>query len=68
MEENKALICERLCEALKLTIQYGDLIDLDYIKEKELVVAHFENGSKVEVNVACDSGSAMIRDVMRALR
>ena len=29
MEENKALICERLCEVLKLTHQCHDLRDLE---------------------------------------
>lgn len=54
-------------ETLKLTRQLYDLIDLDYIKEKEHVVAHFEGGGKKEINVAMDSGIAMIRDIIRAI-
>jgi hypothetical protein len=65
--ENKQLICDRLLETLKLTRQLYDLIDLDYIEEKELVVAHFEGGGKKEINVAMDSGIAMIRDIIRAI-
>lgn len=65
--ENKQLICDRLLECLYLTRQLYDLIDLDYIKEKELVVAHFEGGGKKEINVAMDSGIAMIRDIIRAI-
>ena len=65
--ENKQLICDRLLECLYLTRQLYDLIDLDYIEEKELVVAHFEGGGKKEINVACDSGIAMIRDIIRAI-
>jgi hypothetical protein len=65
--ENKQLICDRLLECLYLTRQLYDLIDLDYIKEKELVVAHFEGGGKKEINVAMDSGIAMIKDIVRAI-
>lgn len=54
-------------ETLKLTRQLYDLIDLDYIKESEIVVAHFEGGHKVDINVACDSGVAMIKDIIRAI-
>ena len=65
--ENKQLICDRLLECLYLTRQFYDLIDLDYIKESEIVVAHFEGGHKIEVNVACDSGVAMIKDIIRGI-
>ena len=65
--ENKQLICDRLLECLYLTRQLYDLIDLDYIKEKELVVAHFEGGGKEEINVACDNGIAMIKDIIRGI-
>lgn len=54
-------------ETLKLTRQLYDLIDLDYIKEKEIVVAHFEGGGKKEINVAMDSGIAMIKDIIRGI-
>lgn len=54
-------------ETLKLTRLGTDLIDLDYIEEKELVVAHFEGGGKKEINVAMDSGIAMIRDIIRGI-
>ena len=65
--EDKQRICDRLLETLKLTRQLYDLIDLDYIEGKELVVAHFEGGGKKEINVAMDSGIAMIRDIIRAI-
>lgn len=66
-KENKIKICEALLETLKLTRIGEDLIDLDYIEEKELVVAHFEGDGKKEINVACDSGIAMIKDIIRAI-
>ncbi len=65
--EDKQKICDRLLETLKLTRQLYNLIDLDYIEEKEIVVAHFEGGGKKEINVAMDSGIAMIRDIIRAI-
>ena len=65
--ENKQLICDRLLECLYLTRALNDLIDLDYIDEEELVIAHFENGRCTAINVACDSGIAMIRDVINAI-
>ena len=65
--ENKQLICDRLLECLYLTRQLSDLIDLDYIKESEIVVAHFEGGGKKEINVACDSGVAMIKDIVQGI-
>ena len=65
--ENKQLICDRLLECLYLTRALNDLIDLDYIDGEELVIAHFENGCRTAINVACDSGIAMIRDVISAI-
>ena len=44
-----------------------DLIDLDYIEESEIVVAYFEGGHKVDINVAMDSGIAMINDIIRGI-
>ena len=65
--EDKQKICDRLLETLKVTRLGTDLIDLDYIKESEIVVAHFEGGGKKEINVACDSGIAMIKDIIRGI-
>lgn len=66
--ENKRLICDRLLEVLYLTRQCSDITDLDYIEDEELVIAHFEGGHSKAVNVACDSGFALILDVVNALR
>lgn len=66
MNENKQAICDNLAEALKLTRNCYDLIGIEYDREGEQCVAHFIGGD-VTVNVAMDSGTAMIRDIMRAL-
>lgn len=69
--EDKQKICDRLLETLKLTRLGAELIDLDYIAEDEIVVAHFGGGHggghKAEINVACDSGVAMIKDIIRGI-
>jgi len=67
MEENKALICERLCEVLKLTSQCHDLLDLDYDEELEIVTAIFASGGKKRINVALDSGWAMMKDILKGV-
>lgn len=65
--ENKQSICNALCEALQLTRGYFDLDELIYDEETETVDAVYL-GRKITINVAMDSGAAMIRDIMRGLR
>ena len=66
MPENKQTICNNLCDTLRLTRQYHDLLQLNYNDDKEIVEAVFEQGTKY-INVAMDSGSAMIRDIVNHL-
>lgn len=65
--ENKQDILDALVECLKLTRDQHDLEQLIYDEELELVTIAWENGGTT-VNVAMDSGIAMIRDVLNALR
>lgn len=62
--EDKQLICEYLLEALKLTRGQGNIETLDYDSETETVIGVYRNGNKIMINVACDSGVSMIRDIM----
>lgn len=62
--EDKQLICSLLCAACRETRGLFDLLALRYNKEQETVTAFFPGGSKV-INVAMDSGTAMIRDIMK---
>ncbi len=62
--EDKQLICNYLLEALKLTRAQGDIEALDYDHETETVTGTYKDGCKVEINVACDSGISMLRDIM----
>jgi len=74
MYENKQAIMDKLCEAIRLTAaggnQWGNnaLAELKYIPDREVVKPVFEDGAGAdgyyEVNVACDSGIAMIMDVV----
>lgn len=65
-EEDKDKICKLLCKVLQLTRGVSDLKSLDFNPDSEIVTAVFEGGSRT-INVACDSGTAMIRDIMNHL-
>lgn len=67
MGENKQAILDALVDCLRLTRDQHDLLDLEYDQEHEIVTVRWENGAKA-VNVALDSGIAMIRDVLNAIR
>ena len=64
--ENKQLILDSLADALRQTRKYDKLANLELNPETEIVTAHFMDGMKV-IDVACDSGIAMIKDVIRGL-
>ena len=67
MHEDKQKILDRLLETLVLTRAGWNLMDLEYKRESgfETVTAVFANGHKKRINVSCDSGIALIRDVCR---
>ena len=65
-DEDKDKICKLLCKVLQLTRGASDLKSLDFNPDAEIVTAVFEGGSRT-INVACDSGTAMIRDIMNHL-
>ena len=75
--ENKQAICDALCEVLRMTTNAGKgnaLQELGYMPEgngmySEVVRPIFENGAGedgwYDVNVSCDSGTAMISDIAK---
>ena len=67
MKENKQEICNALLKTLQLTRNLYDLVNLQYDPEKEVVIATFDNGYSKIANVACDSGTAMIRDIIKQI-
>ena len=70
--EDKREICEKLLQALQATRHMDELVDLEYSGMltcgEEYVTALFRNGSRKTINVTCDSGYALIQDVMEGLK
>lgn len=67
MKENKAQICAQFAETLKLTRQFGDLEEIVLGDNEETAVVRWKGGFESRINIACDSGSAMIRDILKAI-
>ena len=53
--------------ALQATRNLHDLKSLEYSEERDLVYATFESNYQKVVNVAMDSGTAMIRDIVKQI-
>lgn len=62
--ENKQKICDLLVPVLQETRNLKDLLTLDYDAQHEVVTATFLNGAEKHANVAMDSGTSMIRDII----
>ncbi len=67
MREDKQVICDLLLITLRATSNAADVLSLIYDEESETVTVTFVSGGKRMVNVAMDSGTAMIRDIMAKL-
>ena len=74
MREDYQLICNMLCETLKCTLNAGHpannpLDRMVYLENEGLVRPIFKDGTGesgcYDVNVAGDSGTAMIEDIVR---
>lgn len=67
--EDKAKIIASLLTTLRLTNNLADLEELELCRRfgEEFVLATFISGHTKEINVTCDSGTAMIKDIMKAL-
>jgi hypothetical protein len=68
--EDKQLICNLLCAALRATRDQHDLTSLTYqdiSQDQSRVIATYDGGGSMTVNVSLDSGIAMIRDILRAI-
>ena len=67
--EDKQLICDLLCAALRATRDQHDLEALVYHHQDDdhqmVTIAWSKGGTSVDVS--CDSGIAMIRDILKAL-
>lgn len=69
MENNftKHDICKALLPVLRMTRALRDLEDLEYHAAPEEVHAVFRGGYTKKINVACDSGLAMIKDIVNEI-
>lgn len=69
--EDKQAILDALTEALKITRNQNDLRSLKYYEDQEkdvqIVMVTWQNGATKFINVTMDSGTAMIRDVMKCI-
>ena len=65
--ENKEEIIMRLKILLKVTRAGSDIKDMILNDNKDTVTLLFEHGAVRDVNIAADSGIAIIQDVVRAL-
>ncbi len=63
--EDKQKVCDLLCKTLMATRNHKDLECIDYNKDSETVTLFWQSGTHKTVNVAMDSGTAIIRDIMR---
>ena len=62
--EDKQEICKKLIPVLQLTRNLYDVVDLTFDPKTELVTATFSSGFTKKANVAMDSGTSMIRDII----
>lgn len=67
MAENKQEILDLLLPALRKTRNLYDLKKLEYNESRELVYATFDSGYQKVADVTADSGTSMIRDVIRQI-
>ena len=67
MMEDKQKICDLLAVTLRATRDAYDVLRIEYDDEKETVSVRFLSGGIRVINVAMDSGTAMIRDIMSGL-
>lgn len=67
MKENKALICEKLCELLKMTRYCEDIASIKLSDDACEARIEYTNGDVKPVNVGSDSGMMMISDILDAV-
>lgn len=70
--ENKQKICNELAKLLRMTRDQSDVKEIIYRKNEntatETATVTYTNGGKKKVYVSMDSGIAMIRDILNAIR
>ena len=67
MKEDKQNILNLLLPALQATHELHDLVSLEFDEGRELVYAKLAGGPTRIANVAMDSGTSMIRNVIKQI-
>ena len=71
MKENTFILCQRLLKLVQATRAGANVVDIEYFGNDHTDDAHVDitwaNGSVKRVDVTCDSGIAMIKDVLRCI-
>lgn len=65
--ENKQGLCNDLCRLLRKTDNASDIVKISYDPLEETATVLFDSGGTRVINVAMDSGTAMIRDIVNHL-
>lgn len=65
--ENKRLIVNYLLRCLQLTRAGEDIERIELDKSEQTALIVYRNGYRRPVNIACDSGIAIIRDITKAI-
>lgn len=65
--EDKKLVCKLFFQACRATRYLGDLEELEYDAENEAVTAVFGSEFRKRIDVAGDSGFAMMKDILSSL-
>lgn len=63
--EDKQAICDALLTTLQLTRRYEDIQSIAYDAATETVTVTYNEISHRHINVECDSGIAMIQDILK---
>lgn len=63
--EDKQAICDALLTTLQLTRRYEDMQYIAYDVATETVTVTYNDISHRYINVECDSGIAMIQDILK---
>ena len=71
MKENTFILCQRLLKLVQATRAGANVVDIEYFGNDHTDDAHVDitwaNGSVKRVDVTCDSGIAMIKDVLQCI-
>ena len=68
--EDKEAVTAALFQALKTTVEGVHIAEMNYRQlgnNDELVTIVYDTGYRKTVNVSCDSGVALMKDVRRAI-